>query len=285
MIAWTPRHAMIAGLAMIALANGAILGMAAYNRSGEPECTVHLSERELRVSPAFADRGEPGGFELYLRWRVPVDPARHEPYYGYGFETRGNGAAWLDDDKLRQLGLRPPQRAGLAGGGHKFGERKEVLLVMEIDGLAARQALEAARRKLAEETRLAERNPGAKELERRVATAREALRREEKEESRLFVVDAGVDLADLRSRYPDRSRFVIVYGHVGWRIAIRGGKAQVLGYVSGPGIGRVSLPASFHSVLDREPGAAGRPPFSAELAWGKRLEPWVKGLARSGARD
>ena len=47
MIAWTRRHTLIAGLGLILGVNAIVLGGVAYNRSGEPESLLQLSEREL----------------------------------------------------------------------------------------------------------------------------------------------------------------------------------------------------------------------------------------------
>src|SRR5690606_5713465 len=47
MIALRPRHGLLAGLALILLSNAVALGGAWYNRQGEAESRLQLSEREL----------------------------------------------------------------------------------------------------------------------------------------------------------------------------------------------------------------------------------------------
>ena len=54
--------------------------------------------------------------------------------------------------------------------------------------------------------------PDNKQLIESHKLARETLQREQTSASRLFVIDAGSDMASLRTRYPDRQRYAIVQG-------------------------------------------------------------------------
>ena len=44
---WSRWHTRFTGLALIAVVNGIAISGVAYNRSGEPESKLRLSEREL----------------------------------------------------------------------------------------------------------------------------------------------------------------------------------------------------------------------------------------------
>ena len=66
-------------------------------------------------------------------------------------------------------------------------------------------------RRTAEELKLAV-LPESKEKENRRKSLDNELVREENESSRLFVIDAGLDSAALRTKYPDRARYAIVQG-------------------------------------------------------------------------
>lgn len=284
MIAWTRRHTLIAGLGLILGVNAIVLGGVAYNRSGEPESQLQLSERELHAPFGRVLRSENSGVELALRWRVPVDPSAREPYYGYGYEDWGGSPAWLDRAKLQGLGFENLPEKTRFGSDFKWPQAKEVLLVLELDGPAARQAVAQAQVNSDEAARLAVVNAGNKEFERRSKTAREALAREEQENSRLFAIDAGLDLSTLRVKYPDRSRFLITRGQVRPHLAAQGREERLSGTISALSIARINVPVEWQAALEpAKPG--GKVRFSATVAWGKRLEPWLVTLAGSARED
>jgi len=88
------------------------------------------------------------------------------------------------------------------------------------------------------------------------------------------------DLArQLRERYPDRSRFLLLYGTVRPALRDRGSDAaQATGYVSRISTGRIHVPHALRGPLESaraagEPGGGDR--FSAQLLVGQRLEPWI----------
>ena len=97
--------------------------------------------------------------------------------------------------------------------------------------------------------------------------------------SRLFVVDAGLDAAVLRAKYPDRSRFAIVGGQVSpsWMANDHGGM------VTGVNVESITVPLQFRSVFDEALKHSERrydsdtplSPFAVSVAYGKRLEPWI----------
>ena len=91
---------------------------------------------------------------------------------------------------------------------------RDVLLVLELGGAAHQMVIDYVRSYAADRARLAAANPGERELQEKAKNADEQLKREESSSSRLFVVDAGTELAALRARYPDRARYAIVGGRV-----------------------------------------------------------------------
>ena len=279
MKAWSRRHTLMAGVALILAINAIALGGVAYNRSGEPESRIQLSERELRAPYGRFNRSENSGVELALKWRVPVSPAAHEPYYGYGYESWGGAPDWLDRAKLIALGFEQLPEKRLLPTDFRSLRTKEVLLVLELNGPAAQQALDQARQKLADEEKLSAANPGHKEFERRVKTAREALQRETSENSRLFAIDAGVHLVALRAQYPDRSRFLIVRGFVRPQFAMRNKQEQLSGYISALSVPKINVPVGFQPALQGATNGNTKGRFAATVAWGRRLEPWIVGLS------
>ena len=276
MMAWSRRRTLIAGVTLILAINAIALGGVAYNRSGTPESQLQLSERELKAPYGRFNRSENSGVELALMWRVPVDPDAHEPYYGY--ESWGGTPAWLNAVKLAALGFEALPEKRSASADYKWQRTKEVLLVLELGGPAAQQALERARQKAAEEGKLSEANPGNKEFERRNKSAKETLLHEERESSRLFAIDAGLDVATLRAQYPDRSRFLIVRGHVRPQYVTRNKQDQLSGHVSALSVRQINVPVEFQPVLEGAVPGNNKIRFSATVAWGQRLEPWLVDL-------
>ena len=100
------RYTLTAGLALIAITNAIALGGAAYNRSGQPDSSLALSDRELQVPYAAWSESENSGLSLRLNWRVLPVPAPGDSVYGY-FGGRGSTPAWLDAQKMASLGFSP----------------------------------------------------------------------------------------------------------------------------------------------------------------------------------
>lgn len=286
MTRWSPRWTLLAGLGLIGVINALALGGVAYNRSGEPESVLRLSERELHRPWNWRGSAEDSGLALRLQWRVPNaerDPPDVATYYDppgrYGMP------AWLDRNKLAALGFDVSRPLSAEDGSGVFSRQlsREVLLVLEHDGPAYRRALERVQAHVERQAALAAANPGKAEFEQRAKSAREALGREESENSRLFVVDAGLDHAALRAAYPSRTQYAVVRGRIRPGIVGRGDKTEPGGYIQSLSIDEVNVPHDFRTVFDRAPrmgrGTPAGDPFEATVAFGSRLEPWITALA------
>ena len=271
------------GFALIALVNAVTLGLVAWNRGGEPESVLSLSERELPQPWRRSVRqGENSGLEFALRWRVAwVPPKESDIDEGYdsddgtGYWNYGRQAAWLDVTKLLSLGFSPDEVTGDKAKLRR-GRSRPVLLVLELDGPATRQSIEKAHRSETYAAGLRDANPGKKEFENRAKHAAKALEEQKLRSSRLFVIDAGLDAAALRANYADRARYAIVQGRIrpGWPDAKR--PRERLGFVESVDIPAIHVP---HALKDRVPPPSDRPgysaPYTVRLAFGSRLEPWI----------
>ena len=276
----TPRLGLLAGLALIVLTNAVTLGLVAWNRSGEPEAVLRLAERELDRPWDWRGRHrENSGLALTLRWRVAptqADVANDDEVEVEAW-AYGGTAHWLNEAKLAELGV-PPQNDDRRYRGRSHA----VLLVLEHDGDAYQRSVERARRQLASETALREANPNQKEFAERAKRAGDRLADQEHEASRLFVIDAGIDATKLRARYPDRNRYAIVNGHIRPEWHDPRQKRPRLGYIERIDAGAINVP---HALRDAVPADAGRhrgrpasdsaDRFFAEIAFGRRLEPWM----------
>jgi len=123
------------------LTNAAVLGSVWYNRSGTPDSTLTLTERELGSSYSYWQGGENSGLDLNLSWRMeqprPLGNAPASVYFG----AEGD---WLDAAKLTELGIKVHERSPSTGTGAAFSSSlpADVLLVLEMDGAAYRRTLE-----------------------------------------------------------------------------------------------------------------------------------------------
>ena len=232
----------MAGIGLILAVNAIALVGVAYNRSGEPESTLRLTERELGAPGNWGFQKENSGLSLRLLFRVLDE--RSDPYGYFSFAGVGGNASWLTEEKLKELGFSPPGKSLTAAQKRAYDKQgaKEVLLVLEFDGSAYRAALERARKRAA-----APAGEG-KEAAQKAEMVANMLRHEERESSRLFVVDAGLDAARLRARYPDRSRYAIVQGRV-HPPAYDYARTNT-GTVEGLAIDGVNVPLGFRPVFD-----------------------------------
>lgn len=249
-------RSLLAGLALIALANAVALAGVALNRRGEPDATVTLTERELRIPWSAINDEEDTGLDLQLEWNAR---------WAAGDDTPGG----LPLTTLRELGFQPavgrtePPRAAW--------------VVLEMDGQLW-QSWVAKRRRQVEEQKREEPDsdcpPGA-DLEQMLVSG-----------SRLVVVDAGQDRQALRRRHPDRSRYLVVPGVVHVQEVKPGVFA---GLVSELRVESIHVPLRLRPLLDEVataerlrlhtssfPGAPPQPPrYRAVVSFGRRGEPWL----------
>jgi hypothetical protein len=283
-MSWTRTHTLIAGVALIALTNAIALGGVAWNRAGGPESELKLTQRELWAPYRSPLDRDSGGMELMLRWRVLTA----EPVTGYYGDHFG-APEWLDEAKMAALGfdLSRPSEPGRASRRYQRLLPREVLVVLELDGAATKQALERARARAAQEQAKVAAGTGKSGPGSPAQMAADFLKREEAANSRLFAVDAGLDAGALRARYPDRSRYAIVRGKVRPQLAAsRGKETKVAGYIESLDIARINVPIEFRRTIQAiavgpralplpGPLPAVEPPFEVTVAFGKRFEPWI----------
>ncbi|MFS2124303.1 DUF4824 family protein [Pseudomonas sp. Pseusp97] len=272
---WTRTHALAAGVGLILLVNAVALGGVAWNRSGEPDSVLPLSQRELQRNSSW--HNENSGLSLRLYWRTPT---RDE-------STRHN-RGWLpaiDARKMEKLGFAMPAQVD-DDSAPRFGRQqsRDALLVLELDGPLYQREVQLTRKRL-DEARLA---ADAAPQNARLADERDFIRREldseEKTDTRLLLKDVGLDLQALRAQYPDRRRYLIVHGRVRpisnyyqhvWTL---GGTASSVGTDS------INVPHLWRERLERVLSHPARTadgsaqPYVAEVAFGRRLEPWIDGI-------
>ena len=263
--------AWLAGAVLIVATNAVALLGVAYNRSGEPESRLVLTERELRVERWGEFDAENSGLSLTLSWRAPFEfddaevPGRSRFYRGW--------TPWLDVAKLSELGFDMSGSSETANAARDYERQRvrDVLLVLELGGAAHARALELAKREVQRAEAIAASNPGESDYEDRADRARVNLAAEAREASRLFVIDAGLEARVLRERYPDQTRHVLLGGQVGVGNSRSDGDRALHGYVSALSIGSIHVSAD---LLERHSFGDGWRK-NVVVAFGKRFEPWI----------
>ena len=269
---WSRWHTLFTGLALIAVVNGIAISGVAYNRSGEPESKLRLSERELYPPYVWRGNKENSGLSLTLQWRVLPRDAEYSKKTSWRYSTNGAAPAWLNEEKMKLLGfaVKPAAIGGsvLSDLDHQL--PRDVLLVLELNGISYQTVLARA-----------------KKYSEDASDGEKLLKDEQNENSRLFLVDADIDQSTLRAKYPDRSRFAIVRGQVrpepSWQRD--GGAHPFFGIVSSLSIDNLNVPLEFKSVFEgasavRSDSEKNNVRYDVDVSFGHRLEPWITRAAR-----
>ncbi|MBK9160772.1 MAG: DUF4824 family protein [Nitrosomonadales bacterium] len=266
MMKWS--RTLIAGSALILLTNAVALGGAGYNRSGDPESRLQLTQRELQHS-TWRSGKDNSGITLTLNWRFEQ---AEDDSYNYGvYSSRWGMPVWLDKAKLAELGFDVEELAGTeeVGRRNRREQSKEVMLVLELDGQSYQRHLQRARAYAEESKKLSAASPGNTEMQRRAEGAEKSFRHEQDQGSRLFVIDAGLDLQKLRAAYPDRVRYAIVRGLIQPTAISEQEETRIAGYVRELHAERINVPLAYRGLFGNST------PFEVTVAFGKRLEPWI----------
>lgn len=271
---------LIAGLAIIIVTNVVALGGVAYNRSGEPDAVIELTERELSIPYNFFWDNENTGLSLELDCQ----------------DCRGN-PDWFDRDKLIELGFEPsayPEDDEVYSGQDENDLSRGAYLVLEFDGKTHKRAVETALKYLVEKQAQLADTPDDEELKAGVEYAESELYNEKNSYSRLYAIDAGIDRVKLREAYPDGGKYIIVQAQISqsWEFA-ENDKKKWVGHIEGLLIESVNIPLEYRTVFDglEKPDSYYEdvdnwlPGYKATIAFGKRLEPWVIAVERLVSGD
>jgi hypothetical protein len=238
---------LILGFAVVLAVCAGTLLAGAYNRSGIPESTLRLSERELEL-PTGDESGKQSNtpLTLHLLWRV--ETANQLTSRASATSIR---AAWMTPLRIAQLDI--------------FRSRVQpdllvsTLLLLEFDGPTHARVVARAC------------DPASPTRDERTCEF------EVNKSSRLYVVDAGRTVEELRGRYPDRAHFAIVPGVIKLSQDLNTG--EVVGYVSSLSVDTVQGVEPLRSAIDSATGEMlwhgllAKHSFDAVIAFGRRLEP------------
>ena len=262
---------------MVAAVNGIVLSSVAYNRSGDPNAVVILSERELNL-PYWTPR-ENSGMALTIAWQT-LGMAHEDNYRWYDYRSRN--PRWLDETKLRELGFNVDRYK--ARKRYKPDTPREVFVVLELGGEPWQAFLKELDTALEKRRAAHQAAPNDEDLEKEYARFQERVNEVKTSGSRLFAVDAGTDSKTLRAEYNDRNRFIIAPAIVAMDTFYADDKKEkIVGHLQRLSVERIHVPVGYKQVfatlLSRKRMHSGTPPaFGVEVAYGKRLEPWIRAV-------
>ncbi len=277
---------LIAGLALIGLTNAVVLAGVLWNRQPPLDSRLQLSERELSTTNTYWHQDN-SGLALRLDYRWPSRPADAAYSLPISAET------------MAALGFEVPQ-ALTEQSVRRYRRQlsRDAVLVLELDGPAYAREVALARSAHEEALRLQKAVPDSEQLRNALLNATQALTQEIQRASRLLVVDIGPDPEALRVRYPGRQRYALVHAVVEVQtqnVPVERADPQpstrwvwhVGGTATAPGMQRLNLPQHWHATFVSLPQQGVEPGmdysnqykrFNADLAFGRRLEPWFVAL-------
>ncbi len=276
------KRTLLVGITLIVLTNAIALSGVAYNRSGEPNSQLVLTERELVLPYEYGFEAENSGIALRLDWRVfnsDIDQRHYGPW---------SRPDWIDKDKLATLGFDVSYPLGNVDSDQVYRKQrsKEVLLVLEYNGVAYQQALASARQYLQREQQLQQENIGNTEFSSRVDNAQTYVQQLTTSDSRLFVIDAGINGEALGMQYPDKAKYIITRGEIGIHLGGTGvNDRHLVGSIKQVSVEAIHVPLPFTQLIepliaDVRGGSDGRPPrYQVTINYGLRFEPWITGIA------
>lgn len=273
------KRGLFIAIGLLVLVNVVVLGGAAFNRAGEPDAVMTLTDREMPLATGQLYQ-ENSGVSLRIN-------TYHATYLVP--ETDDNGTSpWLDRKKLESLGFRFDKRSTEDEKNDTYERQmpRRTFAVLEFDGTAWDAWKKALEEKLSSLD-----NQGKEEGKRsRSSASKKDIERELTNGSRLFVIDAGNDPALLRNRYTDRAHYLIIpaiarvsyYGSYASQV---GSKLNISGYIELL-INEVNVPHRLHNKIGNRqfPNTVrARPSVNSEnslhydvvLQSGKRYEPWI----------
>jgi hypothetical protein len=250
------RTGLILGAAIILVSNGIALIGVARNRAGDPVQTIELTEREL---PLLNSDPENTGVDLRVNWiQAALSPR-----------------SWsFDQTQLEAAGFSFPMPPSARTQGFAFLPR-EAYVALEHEGQRWEEWLQLAEQAKQQGSTAAVRTAGPSPSGGGPNSW-----------PGLFLVDASRDMSDLRSRYPDQGKYLIVRAVLMARTeAVKDSKTgEVTSYkYSGrvvqimPDVIHVPLPYS-RLISSLKPRTEGEPRYTVTLKYGTSLEPWVSAV-------
>lgn len=280
------RYGIWLATGLVVLVNLVILGGVAWNRSGQPEARMVLSERELRLAGGGTENS---GLSLRLAWRHQSDATQD----------------WFDQKHLEAVGYDCSRDTDSPAAERYY--RKQLphraYLVLEFEGPVWQRWKEKQHARYRE----LEAATGGTESEKKNRDWElKQISRQLEEESHLFAVDVGSSPKLLRQKYADTAHYLILPALVRLQVEHRAAdqaqskqKLKLSGYVERVLVSQIHLPRDLGTQLRLATKDSGNiTPYQDDNGWsyapeatkkktvhyqidlavGKRYEPWVKSV-------
>jgi hypothetical protein len=283
-----------ASAGLVVLTNLFVLIGVTYNRSGEPEAEITVTERDLPLSYVAYRNEENTELALRLDWQSPG-----HRWHGIVFESQLE-PDWFDQGKLESIGYdcSLPLSDSIAGQYYDKMLPREAYVVLGYGGQAWTHWLEEWDR---DRVFMVDQVSKGKRSKEDLVRFNDAYGRLQKTGSRLVAMDVGKDPVQLRQRYPDRHQFAIVRAETRLHLA-RERKASsgedrppyLHGVITHLLVDDIHVPFEQRAVLDTllrseaeresprgsfvKSGEVKEPRYEVTLRFGKRYEPWITSI-------
>jgi hypothetical protein len=284
------RYGLCIAIGLLIIVNVIVWAGVAYNRSGEPDTTITLTERELPLDSyrLYADR-ENTGLSLKLDFSNRDYFPRLFPSGGFNDHS---STEWFDKAKLEAIGFdcKLPLNDPSAEIHYQRMLPRKTYAVLEYNGSAWESWLAAERNGLIEKEKQAQKDAINPE---RLKDARKEFDREFRTRSRLFIIDVANDPNALRKQYVEKEKYLIVpataqlifqttYEDNGKKVH------RLLGTINNILTDTMYVPKNHRPILEKllreKRGEENRdysyrrergPSYEAKVHYGKRFEPWI----------
>jgi len=269
--------------AFLILVNMIVLAGVNYNRTGETNANLQLTERELSLPYRSYRQKENSGLALKLNWGIVPAKLFTNNYRKYTLSSYGT-PNWLTKDKLKELGIFIDSTKidiNVAVFDNRKLPAEAFIIVLEYNGKTFQTLLSKAEKDIQKLRNTVEKNQDDSDLIRQLKRGEESLTQLKTSESRLIAIDAGRNLQTLQEKYPDRSRYLMMRGELRryWE------NRKLSARINKLFISNIHLPLPYseevNKITNRETSTnrntkwKGEPRYRFELNVGQRLEPWV----------
>ena len=263
---------LLMGLTILLGTNLAVLAGVAYNRTDDATAQLTLTERELNLPYSGSFNDENSGMSLSLVWRTPTqDDDVYQSYNSNGVD--------ITKEQLLALGF-----VETTDRRYDWLDSQELFWAFEFDGVLHKAEIEKTER-LHEKAIAAYKEQPNEENNRKKDETNLQQEREKKLSSRLFFVEASADYEPLASKFADQKNILIVKGLTRYYYsAERNSYHLMLNELS---VRHIMVPLKFSETLSRlvneNPQDRDAIRFTADIKWGKRLEPWIVDVKEKAA--
>lgn len=257
---------------VLVLANAFFFARVYVNRSGQPESSVLLTEREMPIV-SYSSLREDSSTQMRITWRLACS----------GKDEGWMSPAFLDRQKLLEVGFSEKyltldeKNRTLKKPAHS----KNIVLVLEFDGEAYQQFVQQTEKKLDEAREKCRLSPDDIPLKKQLESAEKEVQNAKTTATRLFAIDAGQSREQLRARYPDRAKYILVEALVRPVLRGRDGNLTLGGQIEQIGVDTLYLPVGLQHLVEdakKEPlshSKGTKPRYIVKLIHGRLLEPWI----------